>query len=80
MLLHSISHRIARYLLRKGLLEQDAQNSYLTLESLHGGGSAMPDLYGPRWRRQFLRASESGFPDPTIPTDDSALPSLNDYS
>ena len=32
-LIHTIAHRLARYLERQGLLEQDAENSYLALES-----------------------------------------------
>jgi hypothetical protein len=45
-LLHRITHRVARYLERKGLLERDAENSYLHLDGLDGDAGAMPDLYG----------------------------------
>jgi ribosomal protein S27E len=45
-LLHRVAHRVARYLERQGLLERDAENSYLVLESLRADASAMPDLYG----------------------------------
>jgi hypothetical protein len=30
-LLHRVAHRVARYLERQGLLERDAENSYLVL-------------------------------------------------
>ncbi len=46
VLLHSIAHRVARYLERQGLLERDADSSYLALENLDEDASAMPDLYG----------------------------------
>jgi hypothetical protein len=29
---HAISHRVARFLEKRGFLERDAENSYLTLE------------------------------------------------
>ena len=46
-LLHSISHRTARFLERKGLIERDAENSYLSLGDLDADeAAAMPDLYG----------------------------------
>ena len=45
-LLHSIVHRVARYLERQGLLECDVENSYLALENLGEDAVAMPDLYG----------------------------------
>ena len=32
-LTHTIAHRLARYLERQGLLERDAEHSYLTLEN-----------------------------------------------
>ena len=33
-LLHSISRRVARFLERRGILERDAENGYLTLDGL----------------------------------------------
>ena len=30
--MHTISHRVARFLEKKGFLERDAENSYLALE------------------------------------------------
>lgn len=33
-LVHTISHRVARFLEQRGLLERDAENSYLTLDCL----------------------------------------------
>jgi len=33
-LVHSISHRVARFLERRGLLERDDEDSYLTLDCL----------------------------------------------
>lgn len=33
-LLHTISHRVASFLERRGLLERDEDNSYLTLDGL----------------------------------------------
>jgi hypothetical protein len=41
-LVHAISHRVAGFLERRGLLERDAENSYLTLES--GDDDAMMQL------------------------------------
>jgi hypothetical protein len=38
-LMHTIAHRVARYLERQGLLMRDAENSYLTAE----GVDADPD-------------------------------------
>jgi hypothetical protein len=46
VLLHRIAHRVARYLERRGLLERDVENSYLSLEGLEEDTGAMPDLYG----------------------------------
>ena len=43
-LIHRISHRVGRYLERAGLLVQDMEDSYLTLEARDG--SAMDDLIG----------------------------------
>jgi hypothetical protein len=43
-LLYRISERVGRYLLRKGLLVEDAENSYLDLDSVEEG--AMDDLLG----------------------------------
>jgi hypothetical protein len=34
ILVHTISHRVARYLERQGVLERDEENSYLQLESM----------------------------------------------
>ncbi|MCP5084862.1 MAG: hypothetical protein GY948_24510, partial [Alphaproteobacteria bacterium] len=34
ILVHTISHRVARFLERQGVLERDAENSYLQLEGL----------------------------------------------
>ena len=36
MLVHTLSHRIARCLGRQGVLERDAENSWLTLEEEEG--------------------------------------------
>jgi len=43
-LVHTISHRVARFLERKGLLERDAENSYLQLEDMEE--NAMQQLHG----------------------------------
>ena len=45
-LLHRITHRVACYLERQGLLERDVENSYLALEQCDEDVDAMPDLYG----------------------------------
>lgn len=46
-LIHRISHRVARFLERQGLVERDAENSYLNLDGLDDDeAGAMPDLYG----------------------------------
>jgi hypothetical protein len=37
---------VARYLEQQGLLERDADSSYLALENLDEDASALPDLYG----------------------------------
>jgi hypothetical protein len=34
ILVHTISHRVARFLERQGVLERDAENSYLQLECM----------------------------------------------
>jgi len=34
ILVHSISHRVARYLERQGILERDEENSYLQLDGI----------------------------------------------
>ena len=34
ILVHTISHRVARYLERQGVLERDEENSYLQLEGM----------------------------------------------
>ncbi len=34
ILVHTISHRVARFLERQGVLERDEENSYLQLEGL----------------------------------------------
>lgn len=41
---HTIAHRLARYLERQGLLERDAENSYLVLD--HSGEDPMDQLRG----------------------------------
>ena len=43
-LVHAISHRVARFLEKRGFLERDAENSYLALES--GDDDAMMQLQG----------------------------------
>ena len=44
-LLHRISHRTARFLERKGLIERDAETSYLNLDDHAEDAGAMPELY-----------------------------------
>ena len=44
-LLHTISHRIAHSLERKGLLERDIENTYLQLDGMEA--DSMQCLYGP---------------------------------
>ena len=41
---HTIAHRLARYLERQGLLERDAENSYLALD--HSDEDPMDQLRG----------------------------------
>ena len=43
-LLHRITHLVACYLERQGLLERDVENSYLALEQCDEDADAMPDL------------------------------------
>jgi hypothetical protein len=43
-LLHRITHRVACYLERQGLLERDVENSCLALEQCDEDADAMPDL------------------------------------
>ena len=47
VLLYRISRRVARFLERQGLIERDAENSYLNLDDLDNDEvGAMPELYG----------------------------------
>ena len=43
-LVHTISHRVAGYLQREGILERDEENSYLTLDE--GGEDPMRQVLG----------------------------------
>lgn len=61
-LVHTISHRVARFLERRGLLERDAENAYLQLEldnedpmhTLHGHSITYRVAVGPRQGRKVL--------------------------
>ncbi len=44
ILVHSISHRVARYLERQGILERDEENSYLQLDDIDE--DSMQQLFG----------------------------------
>jgi len=44
---HTIAHRVGRYLERRGLLEHDADNTYLTQEAVaHSDKDPSSDLLG----------------------------------
>ncbi len=47
-LVHTLSHRIARFLERRGLLERDAENTWLTLEE--GEDDVLTQLHGHSYR------------------------------
>ncbi len=57
-LTHTLSHRVARFLERRGLLERDVENSYLVFEQQEE--DVMQQLYG---HSVSCRAVEHAFDD-----------------
>jgi len=51
ILVHSISHRVARYLERQGILERDEENSYLQLDGIDEDPMQQLIGFGLRWGR-----------------------------
>jgi len=45
-LVHQLSHRIARFLEKKGWLQRDAENTYLLLDALDSNDEALGQLQG----------------------------------
>ena len=71
-LAHTLSQRIARFLERRGLLERDAENSYLTLED--SDDTLMPQLHGHSITYRVAVGPQRGRKVFTLQT----LPSQND--
>lgn len=71
-LAHTLSQRIARFLERRGLLERDAENSYLTLED--SDDTLMPQLRGHSIAYRVAVGPQRGRKVFTLQT----LPSQND--
>jgi hypothetical protein len=70
---HTIAHRLARYLERQGLLERDAENSYLALD--HSDEDLLDQLRGysityriavrpQKWRKVFTLQTLPGIEEP----------------
>ena len=57
-LAHTLSQRVARFLERRGLLERDAENSYLMLDQ--SGEVAMVPLYGHSIRYRIAMGPQQG--------------------
>jgi hypothetical protein len=72
-LVHATSHRVAGFLERRGLLERDAENSYLALES--GDDGAMMQLQGHSITYRIAVGPQQGrkvFKLQTLPPDDDS--------
>ena len=78
---HTIAHRVGRYLERRGLLEHDADNTYLTQEAVaHSDKDPSSDLLGssityrialgPQQGRQVITYRPSPIVDNILDTQD----------
>jgi len=86
-LLQVISQRVARFLERRGILERDEDNSYLTLDGLednplrdiHGYSVTYRVAIGPQTGRKVF-CLQTIPPQPELPPDNSRVAKLNGFS
>lgn len=86
-LLHAISRRVARFLERRGILERDAENSYLNLEGLeedplqdlHSHSVTYRIAVGPQKGRQVF-CLQTIPPKPEEPPDHARVAKLNGFN
>jgi hypothetical protein len=73
-MIHAISHRVARFMEKRGFLERDAENSYLALEP--DDDDAMAQLQGHSITYRIAAGPQQGrkvFTLQTLPPDDDSL-------